>query len=93
MDLYNLSEAQLEEMRSLYRSGHTPTQIIRLLISKCAAEAPGGMQVAFMNAFRLSVLESRGAVWWGEESHAEYADRELGKAIEAARPRWDSGVK
>lgn len=95
MDLHNLSAAQLEEMRALYRSGKTPTEISRFLQSKCATESPGGMQMAFMDAFRLSVLESRAAVWWDNDSYspAEYVDRELIKAIEAARSRWDSTEK
>lgn len=91
MDLHNLSAAQLEELRALYRGGDAPTKIMRLLIHKCTAESPGRMQMAFMDAFCLSVLESRAAVWWDNSSYppAEYVDRELAKAIDAARPRWD----
>jgi hypothetical protein len=82
-----------QAVRAKYKSGCTPTDIIRFIKSECPEAGAGDMQQVFMNVFRLSFRDSIAASqWWIDGSFGTdeaTINARLTAVIEARRTAWD----
>jgi len=90
-----INPAMVEHLRVMARQGHTPSQILRELIRRLAAEKPHKVTlVQYMReAFCLTLRQASPIGGWADDGSAELSDDKIDHfilpEIEQNRSRWN----